>query len=321
MKFKKSITAVSITTLLALLFSLICIPAAAADSHTWVSDEADIISAYIEEQIDELAAEIKRDHGFNVYVATVRSLDFKTAEAYADDLYDSLFSLNSDEILLLISTEYRDYAVSTSGNAIGLFNEDQRIDKLTDTVVEYLREDDYSAAALSFVKLTRSCLDAVEAYEQSKTENADAWRNSYNSEIGGYWVEERIPDEYSSYSFAGIFKALSEALGGDVSGGYYSTYLAECALCFLGVLAAAMVIGFVWLAVMKSKMSNIRRREQAADYVRRGSFTLTQSIDRYLYSTVSKTPRAQSSSGGGGGGSRSHTSSSGASHGGRSGKF
>lgn len=320
MNIKKSITAVSITAVLALLLSLICLPTvAAANSYTWVSDEADIISAYIEEQIDELAAEIKRDHGFNVYVATVRSLGGKSAEAYADDLYDNLFSLNSDGILLLISTEYRDYAVSTSGEAIELFEEDQRIDKLTDTVVEYLREDDYSAAALSFVKLTGSCLDAVEAYEQSKNENADAWRNSYNSEIGGYWVEERIPDEYSFYSFAGIFKALSEALSGDVSGGYYSTHLTKCALCFLGVLAAAMVIGFVWLAVMKSKMNNIRRREQAADYVRRGSFTLTQSVDRYLYSTVSKTPRAQSSSGGGGGGS--HTSSSGASHGGRSGKF
>ncbi|OLA53543.1 MAG: hypothetical protein BHW37_07100 [Firmicutes bacterium CAG:272_52_7] len=58
------------------------------------------------------------------------------------------------------------------------------------------------------------------------------------------------------------------------------------------------------------------------DYVRNGSFNITNSSDIFLYTTVSKTARPKdddSSRGGGGGGG--HVSSSGTSHGGSSGKF
>ncbi len=285
-------TAALFAAVLLLLAAALPVCASSEYTYSWVSDNAGILSDYSESRIENICSEIYSDFGYNVYVATVYSLNGKSAEAYADDLYDSLFPLNSDGIIMLVSMEYRDYWISTSGNAINTFDEDGRIDKLDSAVVERLKKDDYDGAALSFAELTMSCLYAVRNYEQEKQTDPDnAWKNSYDYDIGDYWVEGEVPQS----SFIGKRIMIS--------------------------LIVAVIMAFIWVSVMKSGMNTAKRNDRASDYVRKGSFNLTQSSDLYLYSTVVKTPRAQNTSSGGGGGRGGHVSSSGASHGGRGGKF
>ena len=137
-----------------------------------------------------------------------------------------------------------------------------------------------------------SCLYAVRNYEQEKQTDPDnAWKNSYDYDIGDYWVEGEVPQS----SFIGKRIMIS--------------------------LIVSVIMAFIWVSVMKSGMNTAKRNNRASDYVRKGSFNLTQSSDLYLYSTVVKTPRAQNTSSGGGGGGGTHFSSSGASHGGGGGKF
>ncbi len=254
-----------------------------------MSDKANILSSNTESKIESICADIRSRLGYNVYVATAYSLEGKTSEEYADDLYDSIFPLNSDGIIFLVSMEGRDYWLSTSGNAISTLYDDDRLDKIEDAVLTHLKSNDFDGAALTFASLTDSCLTAVSNYGQDKLSDPDnAWQNSYDEEINDYWVKNEKAERRVS-----IFKKLIISL------------------------IIAVIVAFIWVSVMKAGMNNVRQQKRAADYVRKGSFRLTQSSDLFLYSTVAKTPKAQSSSSGGG----THTGSSGASHGGSGGKF
>ncbi len=81
------------------------------------------------------------------------------------------------------------------------------------------------------------------------------------------------------------------------------------------IMAVSLAIGLAVVLVMKYKMNNARPQRAAREYVRAGSFHLRTSRDLFLYSTIRKVRRQQSSSGG------SHRSSSGSRHGGRGGRF
>ena len=84
-------------------------------------------------------------------------------------------------------------------------------------------------------------------------------------------------------------------------------------------LAVGLVAGLLVTGNMRRKLKTVRKQDRAASYVRQGSMNVTRSNDFYLYSTVSKSakPKNEDSNGG----SSTHTSSSGDTFGGSSGKF
>ena len=94
---------------------------------------------------------------------------------------------------------------------------------------------------------------------------------------------------------------------------------------FLSYFLSSAVIGLiVALAVcltLKSQLKSAKMQINAQQYIRSGSFRVTNMRDIFLYKTVSKTRRESSSGGGHSGGSSTHRSSSGRSHGGRGGRF
>lgn len=78
-------------------------------------------------------------------------------------------------------------------------------------------------------------------------------------------------------------------------------------------LGIGAVIALIVVLVMASQHKSVRSQNQAGDYVRPGSFHLTQSLDLYLYHTTTRRPKPQNSGSGG--------SSKGGNHGGRGGSF
>lgn len=69
-------------------------------------------------------------------------------------------------------------------------------------------------------------------------------------------------------------------------------------------IGCGLLIGLITVLVMKSNMKTTRAETMANNYVRQGSFKLTNSRDIFLYSQITRTKRASdtsSSSGGGGG--------------------
>lgn len=87
-------------------------------------------------------------------------------------------------------------------------------------------------------------------------------------------------------------------------------------------LVICLIIGFVIAlivtGVMRAQLKTVRPKPAAADYVVRGSLNVTEHSDLFLFRNIS---RIRKESNNRSGGSSTHTSSSGRSHGGRSGGF
>ena len=79
-------------------------------------------------------------------------------------------------------------------------------------------------------------------------------------------------------------------------------------------LAIGVVLSFIVVTTMKSKLKTVHQKANASDYTRPGSMNLTASNDVFLYNHVDRTRRVKDDDRGGG--SSTHTSSSGSSHGG-----
>ena len=86
---------------------------------------------------------------------------------------------------------------------------------------------------------------------------------------------------------------------------------------FLLITLFGLIIAIVICVSMRRGMNSARPRRLVCEYVRPGSFHLTQKSDLFLYMTHSKV-RIQSNSGSSSG---THSGSSGTSHGGGGGRF
>lgn len=81
-----------------------------------------------------------------------------------------------------------------------------------------------------------------------------------------------------------------------------------------GIILIPFALAFALMTKKMSKMNTAVMQKGAGDYMKSDSMNISDSRDIFIYSTVSKTERQQSDS-------STHTSSSGTTHGGRSGSF
>ena len=94
------------------------------------------------------------------------------------------------------------------------------------------------------------------------------------------------------------------------------------ALWFIGALVLGVASALAIVSGMKGKLKTVRYKAAADGYVKKDSLQLRENNDLFLYHTVSKTPKASDSNkDSSDSGSSTHTSSSGTTHGGASGKF
>ncbi len=253
---------ISVLTLCVLLLSL-ALPASAAGSNRLV-DEAELLSSGERNALAATLDEVSDRWNVDVAVVTVDSLGRKSAMAYADDFYDARYG--SSGILLLVSMEDRDWAISTAGSCIRTFT-DAGLDHIADQIVPKLSDGEYYEAFSLFAEL---CDDFL---RQGST------GNPYDS--------DNLPK--GSFQF-GI--TLLVCLG-------------------IGLVAALIVTG-----IMRGQLKSVRKQTAATNYLLPGSLQVTEARDLFLYRNVTRQLKPQSSSS-----SSTHRSSSGASHGGRSGKF
>ena len=146
-------------------------------------------------------------------------------------------------------------------------------------------------------------------------------------------------DALTDYGLDQLFDSVADDLADDDFYSAFSVYLTELDVYFkayeagtpidkeitvldiIPVILISLVLGLIVAAIiiwcMTRSMNTARAQSGAQSYVTPGSFDLTNQQDIYLYSHTYRVRRAESSSGG----SSTHRSSSGRSHGGRSGKF
>lgn len=121
-------------------------------------DDADLLSDTEEAQLLSLLDEISQRQNCDVAIVTVDSLDGKSATEYADDFYDyNGYGMGDrdDGILLLVSMEYRDWAISTYGFGITAFT-DSGQSYITSQFLPDLSDGNYYNAFEKFASLCDS---------------------------------------------------------------------------------------------------------------------------------------------------------------------
>ena len=156
-----------------------------------LEDKADILTDSQEQILMQKLDEISERQQCDVAVVTVYSLMGKSAQDFADDFYDyNGYGMGTEDsgILLLISMEDRDWAISTYGFGIYAFT-DVGIQFLTDAFLSELSDGDYMEAFTIYADkaddlLTRAAngnpLDADDIRQMQK----QVWKSRVPGMIG-----------------------------------------------------------------------------------------------------------------------------------------
>ena len=128
-------------------------------------DQAGLLSTKEAQEVGETLNEVSRKHKCDVVVATADKLDGMSPPEYADWLYENSGYGQEEDlngVLLLISLDDRDWAISTSGDARAVFNDEAQKYMMT-KVQPYLSEGNYAQAFLEYAKISESLLTDAEA--------------------------------------------------------------------------------------------------------------------------------------------------------------
>lgn len=152
MKMKKCIFSI--------LFALIlCVtmvaPAFAAPEMPRLVDNAGLLTETEQSELLATLDEISERQKADIVVVTTNTLNGKTPMNYADDFYDYNgygYGAEYDGVLLLVSTEDRDWWISTCGYGITAITDDG-IDYISDKFLSYLKGENYAKAFSTYAEL------------------------------------------------------------------------------------------------------------------------------------------------------------------------
>lgn len=151
-----------------------------------VIDDADVLSDSVEAELTKKIEQIISEHGIDVVLLTIESLDGKSSMVYADDFYDENgygIGNENDGVLLLISQQDREYWISTTGLGIDIFT-DYGIEYIGEEITSYLSDDDYENACEEFVELSEDFIIQAETGEPYDVGNQKKTLASYLILIG-----------------------------------------------------------------------------------------------------------------------------------------
>ena len=127
---------------------------AASDHPARLVDQAELLTAEEQQQIQAKLDEVSELHHCDAVVMTVNSLEGKTATEYADDAFDyDGYGLGEDKagILFLVDMGDRNWATSTHGYAITAFT-DAGLSYIEEKLVSYLGDGEYAEAFNCFAE-------------------------------------------------------------------------------------------------------------------------------------------------------------------------
>ncbi|MFI5117217.1 MAG: TPM domain-containing protein [Terriglobales bacterium] len=116
----------------------------------YVTDLAKVIDPTTKARLETLCAEVEQKTGAQIAVVTVNSLDGRTREDYAADLYKQLGVGSKQDnrgVLLLVAPKERQYKIEIGYGLEPVIN-DARAGDIGREMVPNLRSGDYSAAVL-----------------------------------------------------------------------------------------------------------------------------------------------------------------------------
>ncbi len=259
------------TLALLILVTALTLPCLA--SKALLSDGAGLLDITESAELLSLLESCSEQAGADIAIVTVDSYEGYDIELYTESLCDSGFM--TDGIVLLVSTGTREYCLTKCGEAEYAIDQ-AGLDFIEEAFVPYLSNGDHYTAFTVFAKLSEKALS-----EYSSTGNV-------------YEGDDFSPDISISDSGTVIITEGKRP---------FFHYL----IC----VGIGLAIALVAMLIMQSGMKTVKSQDRAGSYIIDGSLALQVSSDRFLYRTVSKTPKPKSSSSSGRSGGGSGRSSSG----------
>lgn len=297
----KKITYVTLSVLMCLALTVSSYAFYEGEILPRVIDDADLLMGTEEMHLLAKLDEIADTEQFDVIIATVDTLEGKTPQEYADDLYDyNDFGLGDkkDGILLLVSMENRDVYISTTGSGIFFFGDGVWDESILNRILPYLSDGKYFEAFELYASLCEVHINP-ELYDKIQDDYGYGYDDSsdYDYDYDYYYDYNQSYSPSKNFDFIGMIPVS---------------------------LAIGMVISVLIMLSFRSKLKSVRSKPNAHDYQVPDSMRITHQSDMYLYSHVTKTPRQTQNTGARGGGIHGggvHVGSSGRSHGGGGAKF
>jgi len=252
-------------------------------SDTYVYDETDTLSSDELSTLNAKAEEISTAYSCGVYIVITTDQHGYSEYNYAKDVYME-YDLGYGEgekangVLLAIAMDERYMDTVAYGAAKDVFTDDTLQSIQNDSVLPYLREDDWYSGADGFLSAAESTL-----------------------KNGGY--VDYTPQYTGGTNYTG---------GGDpVSYQTASDWIATHGPLFIALMGGGLgLIGLIIALVMKAQLKNIGIQQQADRYIPKNGVTLTAQADYFLYTQTSRVriPHDNGRGGGGGGGGHSYNS-------------
>ena len=271
--------------LTAIFLSLIvlscCAFSVSAKGYSRVTDQADLLTSEEISYLEDYAAILKESYGIDAVIVTTDSLKGYSAQDYADNFYDNS-GYGNDGVLFLLAMKEREWYISTSGSMIYILT-DYGVQQVGNGIIPYLSDGLWFEGLCTYLHSLPKYLNADE--------------------------EGTAIDGHADYSGDYYHGTQEEIL-------YHSEdYIANFGISLIcGIIVAGIVI-----LIMRSSMNTKRAKRGAGEYMKAGSWKVTEHRDLFLYSRVTKTAKPQNNTSGGG--SSVHHSSGGRSHGGGGGRF
>lgn len=132
-----------IYTLLCVLLAIALAAPVFAVHPPWITDNANLLSDSEYLSLMQAAQELQDEYGMDVVILTVGSTNGKDITSFADDYYDNC-GYSESGVLLVLAMDEREWAISTSGNAIDALT-DYGQEQLMDEVAPYFSAGNYHA--------------------------------------------------------------------------------------------------------------------------------------------------------------------------------
>ncbi len=164
-----------------LVVLMLVLPCAVHAQSPKIVDNAGLLTAQERSELEATAQNLADTYGIDVVILTVDSLGYKGPQAYADDYFDENgYGIGADYsgVLLLLSMEERDWAISTCGKGISALT-DYGIDAAISRIAPYLSKDQFYSAFRTYLRVLE---DDFEAYERG--EPVDVPQRGSSDEIG-----------------------------------------------------------------------------------------------------------------------------------------
>ena len=226
-------------------------------------DDADLLTPAEEQELLQGLNAFREEQDFDIVVLTVYSLNGYGVVEYADRFFDDNGYGGGDDYdgaLIIVSTENRDWTMITSGYGITAIT-DYSIDRMDEHILPDLSAGNYLRAFETFADSCAYCV-----------------REARNGNI----IDEVIEDSGGQGGQSG---GDGSPISGSDGRGSYPLAINAGIAGVLGVVSSWFVNGR-----KKAELKTVRHKTQAKEYMRAGSLELTDHRDRFLYSTMSRTP-------------------------------